>query len=221
MAVLAVVAILAVWQITKIHSQNRNLKETSNTINTLEKSNRNLSSKNSTQAKELTQETQEIAQLSQNGTFVSGSPCQTQQLSLNPVQSEGAAGTDYEFFDYKNTSASTCTVDGYPGFLSLSSSGYVVPDGPVTRVKVGNDDGPTKISLAPSAVAYFAASWNSGGVVPNEQCIQPSLIESTPPGNYIPLILTVNNINGLNNICNYNVNISALAPMSVFDGLIH
>ena len=203
------------WQNQKLNRTNQQLLTKAAQVSTLNTNNMQLKSQTSSLSKQLNTSNQDIAKLTQNGTFVAGSACQTQQLNLSEEKVlPSSAGTTGELFSYENTSTSSCTVNGYPGFLALASNGTVLPDGSIQTTAMFNDTGPTSITLSPNSKAYFAVSWGNDVTAPNLVCIKPSLIESVPPGNSYPLIITTTDIS---QICNEGLSISALASLSSFD----
>ena len=152
----------------------------------------NLSIENKKLSQQLNNANKAISSLSQGSNFTSGAPCQTQQLILSAEQNQGgAAGSAGWTFSYQNTSTSPCSISGYPGFLALDSTGHVMPDGPVTT----SGEKPQVLTLNPLAKAYFLAYWPAHDAVGTENgCVVPSIIESTPPGNHLPLAISTNSI---------------------------
>jgi hypothetical protein len=190
-----------------------------NKASNLKQENSKLASQNSDLQKQsvtlsgkLNEANSTINPLSTSGSFVDGATCQTQQLALSQENDKqhnpgGAAGTVGQLFSYQNISKSACTLQGYPGFLALDNKGYVVPNGPI-----GTGASSKSITVTPNDKAYFVVSWNHTQPAPNQKCISPSLLESTPPGALTPLV----SIGNLVEICSYNLTISALGSLSDF-----
>ena len=176
----------------------------------------NLQTTNDKLTKELSQANKTVSSLSQHDTYVSGSPCQTPQLALSYEQYlSGGFAADGGVFSYQNTSTTACTVDGFPGFIALDSSGHVVPNGPIPKATGGGiRDTPTLLTLRPNDKVYFIVGWDNSmmsGHYDPANCFTPSLLESTPPGNAIPIIATTNLGPA---ICNGPSSVSALIPLS-------
>jgi len=197
------------WQHHKVTSLNQQLS-------LLKIDNANIKNKNSVLTTQLNIANQSIRKLTQTNGFSPGAPCQTQQLALTEEESLGPAlSHNGELFSYQNISSTSCTLNGYPGFLALDSSGHVLPDGPI---KTGsnymfNNPGAKLMTLSPNSKAYFAIGWDFSNVISvnsHSGCIKPTLIESTPPGNLYPLLITVNN---QQYFCNSELSISALSTL--------
>jgi hypothetical protein len=204
------------WQHNKVDKANQQILVLTSTSNTLR-------NRNDTLTKQLNQANLDIGKLTQTNNFVSGTPCQTQQLALSeetglPGASGGFRG---ELFSYQNTSQSTCKLNGYPGFLVLDSTGHVVPNGPISTNGFPTFKTSTvSFSLSPNSKAYFGVTWNDprgfySTVPPQYYCVTSALIMSTPPGNTIPLITSVSGPD----ICNDNLAISSLLPSTSTFGL--
>ena len=206
--------------ISKSHDISKYKRQASNLQTQLSSSNK----QNDDLSSKLNKANSTISQLSDNGSFVDGSACQTQQLSLSQEDIQGhnpggAAGTIGQLFSYQNTSKSSCTIQGYPGFLALDNKGYVIPNGPVatgpnyTHVTAFSNPGSKLITLATNDKAYFVVSWSDVVPAPGQVCIKPTLIESSPPGAELPLILIAN---GTGQMCSYGISVSALGQLSDF-----
>lgn len=212
------------WQHEKVNNLNKQVSWLKIQVKNLNNSNANLKQQNSNISDQLNKANQTVTSLSQNNSFNAGAPCQTQQLALVQENDKnhnpgGAAGTIGQLFSYQNVSHTTCTVQGYPGFLALDNKGYVVPNGPVEigpsykSVTVFNDPGSKLITLSPSAKSYFVVSWSDVIPAPGQVCIKPSLLESTPPSNSYPLVLVVS---WSGDICGYGLSVSALGNLNDF-----
>ena len=201
--------------------QSRHVNKDNQQLSNLNSSNSSLKKQTTKLSQQLNAANQTVSSLAETNSFVSGATCQTQQLKLNWEQTlSGGFGGDGGVFSYQNTSNTTCTLDGYPGFLALSSSGQVMPDGSIgTATNLGTKANaqllPTLITLAPNNKDYFVVEWGSTmGAESQSDCLIPSLIESTPPGGTIPIIETINNGPTL---CNKVGPVSALAPLKDFE----
>ncbi len=109
--------------------------------------------------------------------------CQTNQLALAYDKSDALVSNRGDQFSLQNTSASTCTLEGYPNVQMLLATHWETPTQETqdtnsyffaSAVQVQT------VSLQPGAKAYFVISWIAG------QCAQSaattgSYIQVTPP----------------------------------------
>ena len=191
----------SLWQHSKLNNANYQNSQLSIKLS-------GLTSQNKLLTKQVGQLSLTVNALTRTNNFSPGAPCQTQQLALSQEGTgHPAAGNRYMLWSYKNTSDTTCTVDGYPGFLALDSSGYVMPDGPVKT-----EESTALLTLNPNDKAYFFLHWGADGETPTEKCITTSLIESTPPGNTYPLITPASF-----ELCDAYIGVSALGTLSQYN----
>ena len=198
-------AVAYAWQHAKIGKLNHQVSALNGEVGKLTKQNDLLTDKLNTANKV-------VARLTAGQSFEPGAPCQTQQLALaeEPDSLGAGAGNRYDLFSYQNTSSSSCTIKGFPGFLALDQTGYVMPNGPVQT-----NGTPNTLTLGSNDKAYFLLHWTV--VDSPSKCIDVSLIESTPPGNTYPLILSMNNFN----VCGPFIDVSALGPLSQYSQYLH
>lgn len=110
--------------------------------------------------------------------------CQTPQLALAFDKSDALASNRGDQFSLQNTSASTCTLYGYPGVQMLLANNQPTPTQETQDTSSYFFAGAVQvqtISLQPGAKSYFVISWGAG------QCDQPAAtagvsIQVTPPG---------------------------------------
>jgi len=103
--------------------------------------------------------------------------CHTSELAASAGQTNGAAGTTYGTIVLRNTSSTACTLTGFPGLLRLDASGRPLP----TTV-VRSQDTPTRVPLAPGAVASFGYSYSNVPSGNATACAPPAtLTQVTPP----------------------------------------
>lgn len=172
------------WQHGKVNDLNKQVAAATS-------QNKSLDTKNASLTSQLNSLKQQKAASAQ---YTPGDPCEIAQLSLALHQDEGgAAGTGGALFAYQNNSDSSCTLNGYPGFLALDKDGHAMPNGPVQHSPMPNGGGAKTVTLAPGKDAYFRATWplhtDSGT---EDGCVTPSLILSVPPSNIYPLALAQN-----------------------------
>jgi len=215
MAIIAVLLVVSVGAgIGMYVHQNQQVSDLTNKVNALKGDNAAATKKLASLSTQLNNANQALSAKTAQSTFVSGATCQTQQLALAAEKSlGGAAGSTGELFSYQNISDSTCTVQGYPGFLALDNAGHVMPNGPVDTANAGSATSPQLLTLAPSAKAYFLAHWPAHDAEGNQTgCITPSLLESTPPTNLLPLTIATS----LAQICG-TPTVSALGQANDFE----
>lgn len=213
--VLVVIGIVYMLQQRKVNNLNKTNSSLNHKLSILNNKYDQLKEQNMSTLKHLSEANQAISQLYSNNTFVSGQQCQPEQLTLetNGYQSQSTKNNTYALFSYQNNSSTVCILDGYPGFLALNSSGYVIPDGPVLDVNYPNNSKPSIVTLNPGSKAYFQVHWSDIQSSPNQKCFTATIIESTPPGDSYPLILTTNYP-----VCSNSLNVSEVAPLSTFQG---
>jgi hypothetical protein len=94
--------------------------------------------------------------------------CQGADLSVRQVTEDAAMGgqntIDYAF---KNDSASTCTLKGYPRFELMDKAGRVRPRGrAINSQQLPGDESkqpPQLVTIEPGKEAWFQVYYNSGG----------------------------------------------------------
>jgi hypothetical protein len=129
--------------------------------------------------------------VSTKSTYINGASCQSSQLTLG-VAGGAATGltADGLYFEFTNTSDSTCTLDGYPTFVLKTSSGNIVSPA-TSNIVHGNtfeglsgikDPGSSLVTIAPSESAYFAAAWDNTNSE-SSYCTKSITLESVPPNN--------------------------------------
>jgi hypothetical protein len=110
------------------------------------------------------------------------SPCQINQLSLRRVSVEGGMGHFGAIYVFTNTSSSTCTLDGYPGFVLLDANGRSL-----TRINIKlskhnyfHHTQQQRVSLAPSNRASFMVAYTRINRS-RQNCPSSAKVEITPP----------------------------------------
>ena len=115
------------------------------------------------------------------------STCQPRQLTMTPGQSNGAAGTIGLEITMVNT-GSTCTMQGYPGMLLLSSSGTALP---TNVIRGGSFDSASAnapavlVTLHTGQNASFSLTYEDVPVGNETTCPTSTSAEITPP-NAVP-----------------------------------
>ena len=111
--------------------------------------------------------------------------CQMSQLTVRAANGDAGAGHVGWVYAFTNTSSSTCTLYGYPGFLPLDAKGH-----PLAGVKVTWSNSNYlhhaqrhHIALAPSAQASFEVVYSDMSSL-GENCPASSKVEITPPNAY-------------------------------------
>ena len=107
-------------------------------------------------------------------------PCRGEQLSLKEAEGEAdMGGKRYGNYVFTNTSATTCTLEGYPKFALLNKSGQILRNIKVEYtngfVAAGGGDenqsgGASKIvTLAPGQSAWFQIFYNDGMAIDHKK----------------------------------------------------
>jgi len=104
--------------------------------------------------------------------------------------SSGAAGTIETTVGLRNTSATACTLGGYPGLLLLDAAGAALP---TTVVRKGSYSftamSPTTVSLSPGASVYFNIGYSDVPVGSETSCPSSAKLEITPPNAFDHLVV--------------------------------
>jgi Protein of unknown function (DUF4232) len=115
-----------------------------------------------------------------------GAGCTTAHLSLSVVDHGAAAGTAYRDLVFKNTSAQSCTLFGYPGVSFLDNHGVQI-GAPAQR----SGGGATTITLAAGATAVAQLAYHDVYVSTFPSC-QPTTSSSMkvyPPNETAALVV--------------------------------
>lgn len=123
--------------------------------------------------------------------------CLASQLSIEPHQGGGAAGTISLTVSMRNTSATACTLQGYPGMQLLNSQGATVPTNVVRGSFTGNapaaaSQPPSLITLAPGFSATFWLQYEDVPVGNETTCPASSKAQITPPNDTAPALVPLN-----------------------------
>jgi hypothetical protein len=105
-------------------------------------------------------------------------PCQTSQLTLALVSSDGAAGHIRYLYTFTNASTDACTFNGYPVVSGFPSS---VQINDVTQAYTWPTVQIVPITLAPNSVAYFALQADTA--TSNGNTCQSATPSIAPPQN--------------------------------------
>jgi hypothetical protein len=112
-----------------------------------------------------------------------GASCRTANLSVSLGPPNGAAGTIYYEIAFRNDSASTCVLYGYPGVSFLDRSNEQI-GAPVQR----NTQPHTTVSLAPGATAYAALGVTDPDIPPCPAAT-PKTVRIFPPNETVPALV--------------------------------
>jgi hypothetical protein len=126
-------------------------------------------------------------------TSTANTTCQPSQLNITLSGSEGAAGTIELTFSLTNTSASLCTMFGYPGMQLLSASGASEPTSVIRGGGLAFENvTPASVSLANGQAAYFNVGY-SDVVTGTTACTVSKQVEITPPNDTAHAVVPVSN----------------------------
>lgn len=119
-------------------------------------------------------------------TTVPDTNCQPGQLRMTAAMLSGGAGTIEMQVTMVNTSAATCTMEGYAGMQLLSASGAAITTtvirggGPEFPAAAANAP-PAPVSLAPQQMGAFDFSYSDVPVGSETSCPTSAQSEVTPP----------------------------------------
>jgi hypothetical protein len=112
--------------------------------------------------------------------------CLAADLQAQLGASQGTAGTIYQVIVLTNTSASSCTLYGYPGVSFVNGQGGSQVGAPATRnpaVKAA------KLTLAPGGKANALLAVHDAGAFPSCRLTNVDWLRIYPPGDYGSLYL--------------------------------
>jgi Domain of unknown function (DUF4232) len=120
--------------------------------------------------------------------------CLASQLSIEPHQGGGAAGTISLTISMRNTSATACTLQGYPGMQLLNSQGAMIPTNVVRGSFTGSAPAPASqppslITLAPGFSATFWLQYEDVPVGNETTCPASTKAQITPPNDTAPALV--------------------------------
>jgi hypothetical protein len=107
--------------------------------------------------------------------------CLASGLQAQLGGSQGTAGTIYQVIVLTNTSASNCTLYGYPGVSFVTSEGGNQVGAPATRnpaVKA------TQLTLSPGSKANLQLAIHDAGAYPDCRLTSVDWLRIYPPGDY-------------------------------------
>lgn len=120
--------------------------------------------------------------------------CRSRQLRLSAEGGDAGAGNRVAVLSAQNVGAQPCSLDGYPTVTLLDGQGRSL-----TEIRAeqqpgnyfGGATGPTPVTIAPQAKAYFDIAWS---VVPNEAigeqaCPDAATVRVAVPGD--PSVVTL------------------------------
>lgn len=125
----------------------------------------------------------EALKLASRESFASSrSRCRTSQLSVRPVSGDAGVGNRAITYAFTNTSTSSCTLYGYPGFALLDAKGKPLKGINIIRSQITYFQTVKpirKVILAPGAQASFQIGYNVAN-----NCPESAKIQITPPNAY-------------------------------------
>lgn len=118
--------------------------------------------------------------------------CLTSHLSARRANTDAGVGNFGISYVFTNTSSSTCTLYGYPGFVLLDDK-----EQPLEGVKVIRSEGtyfqraePAQlVTLSPGAQASFQIAYHNATEYQGQSCPKSAKVEITPPNTYNHFIL--------------------------------
>lgn len=111
-------------------------------------------------------------------------PCADGAIVVSLGQQQGAAGTFYQPLEFRNATASPCTLTGYPGVSFLNSAGAQVGS-PARRYPTGTTPGPVTLAAGASVAATVGLP-DTGNFPPASCAPQPATtVRVYPPGSTV------------------------------------
>jgi hypothetical protein len=108
--------------------------------------------------------------------------CHRNQLRAHLGQGNGAAGSVRISASFRNTSSSTCSLEGYPGMQMLNKAGKPIPTS-VHRGLPGT--APVRsVTLAPGGVAKFYMGFADATGYGNKKCPTSARVKVTAPNDF-------------------------------------
>jgi hypothetical protein len=107
--------------------------------------------------------------------------CLASDLQAELGASQGTAGTIYQVIVLTNTSASSCTLYGYPGVSFVTSQGGSQVGAPATKNAAVSA---TQLTLAPGSKANALLAIHDAGAYPDCRLTSAHWLRIYPPGDY-------------------------------------
>ena len=124
---------------------------------------------------------------------VASSSCRADQLHLTWQSAGAAAGTAYNAFTFRNSSASTCSLHGWPSFRFVMRDGRTIAPDPqdliATAYRINHPPPVPRLVLRPGAAARLTVS-EADGTGYNHACPQTRTVLVVPPGSATPLAVS-------------------------------
>ena len=118
--------------------------------------------------------------------------CTNGSLTVSHSSSQGAAGHSSFVVLFKNTSASTCTIYGYPGLDALNGSGHVLAHATRTlNGAMGGAHAVRTITVRPGHYASATSEWLNFNPVTAGACTFSKYVKTTPANTTRTVQLTV------------------------------
>lgn len=119
-----------------------------------------------------------------------GGRCQPSQLQASQGTGQGAAGHIVGAFVLRNSSASPCTLDGYPGLQMLDGKGHPLPTVVARGAAMGLPAvSPALVTLTPGGSASFSIAYEDVPVNNEGPCPTSAQLEITPPNDFDHLVV--------------------------------
>jgi hypothetical protein len=128
-----------------------------------------------------TSEATSTAATSSSAPPVGTAGCLSSGLQAGLGASQGTAGTIYQVIDLTNTSASNCTLYGYPGVSFVTSQGGSQVGAPATKNPAVQA---TQLTLVPGGTANVLLAVHDGGAYPDCRLTRVDWLRIYPPGDY-------------------------------------
>lgn len=117
--------------------------------------------------------------------------CLSVQLKVRLGRAGAALGHIGQVVSFKNTSATTCTLHGYPGLQMLNAAGHPIATQALRGIAYTVPSVPERVvTLTPGAEASFDLGYDDSTGYENDKCPVSARVEITPPNAYKPITVS-------------------------------
>lgn len=117
-----------------------------------------------------------------------GARCFSSQLAVRLGQAGVALGHVGQAVSFRNTSATSCTLYGYPGLQMLDAAGHPIRTQVLRGAAYTVPTMPERtVTLRPEAWASFDVGYDDATGYANDKCPTSARVEITPPNAYRPI----------------------------------
>jgi len=111
--------------------------------------------------------------------------CFSSQLAVTLGRGGVATGHVGRLVSFRNTSATTCTLLGYPGMQMLDAAGHPIRTQVLRGTAITVPSVPERVvTLTPGALASFDLGYDDATGYGNDRCPTSARVEITPPNDF-------------------------------------